>query len=132
MRLSLEFLGPPQLQLDEKPVTANRRAVVALLAYLTVNDLAHQHQRYPRESLGALLWTDYDPSRALANLRHTLWEVSRLIGDGWIVADHEALYLNPRADLSLDVAHFRSLFRQVARQPGELRCGRRRGMIPTV
>ncbi|HEY3475495.1 MAG TPA: BTAD domain-containing putative transcriptional regulator, partial [Anaerolineales bacterium] len=117
MRLSLEFLGPPQLQLDEKPVTASRRAVVALLAYLAVNDLSHPYQRYTREALSALLWTDYDPSKALANLRHTLWEVNRLIGDGWIVGEHETLYLNPHANLTLDVKQFLSLTQQAARQP---------------
>jgi predicted ATPase/DNA-binding SARP family transcriptional activator len=117
MRLSLELMGVPQLQLNNVPITASRRAVVALLAYLAVSEIAHPHQRHTRESLSALLWTDYDHGRALTNLRHTLWEVTQFIGENWIVAEHESIYLNPSADLTVDVAQFRSLFIQASQQP---------------
>lgn len=116
MRLELQLMGSPQLQLDHVPVTAGRRAVIALLAYLTVSDIDHPHQRHTRESLAALLWPDYDQTKALANLRHTLWEVSQSIGDGWIVAEHEAVYLNPGAEITLDVARFFALLRDASQQ----------------
>ena len=54
MRLILQFLGLPQIHLDDKPIATDRRKAVALLAYLAVNDVEHSPQRYSRESLSAL------------------------------------------------------------------------------
>jgi DNA-binding SARP family transcriptional activator len=116
MRLTLELLGPPQLQLDNRPVTTSRRAVIALLAYLAVSDVNHAKQRHTRESLSALLWPNYHQSKALANLRHILWEVTQFSGDSWIITEHETIYLNPRADLTLDVAQFRALLSQASQE----------------
>jgi DNA-binding SARP family transcriptional activator len=71
-RLALQFLGLPQLHLDDQPVVTDRRKAVALLAYLVVNDLEYGSQRYSRESLSALLWPEYEQSKAFAYLRRTL------------------------------------------------------------
>ena len=117
MRLAVQLLGPPQFQLDLMPVTPSRRAVVALLVYLIVTNFEHPGQRFSRESLAALLWSDYEPSKALTNLRHTLWEITKFIGEGWILGEHETIYLKPQADLILDVAQFQTLHRQASRQP---------------
>src|SRR5688572_29955860 len=117
MHLAIQLIGAPQFQLDHIPVTAGRRAVVALLAYLAVRDGVHPNPRYSREALAALLWAEYEGAKALSNLRHTLWEVTQFIGEGWVIAEHEAIFLNPRADITLDVAQFRSLLRQAATQP---------------
>ena len=95
MHLSVQLIGTPQFQLEHVPVTASRRAVVALLAYLAFSNMEHPELRYSRESLANLLWTDYDQAKALANLRHTLWEVAQFIGDGWVIPEHESIYLNP-------------------------------------
>jgi predicted ATPase/DNA-binding SARP family transcriptional activator len=117
MRLVIQLIGAPQFQLDHTPLSASRRAVVALLAYLAVRDSEHPGERHSRESLAALLWTDYEQAKALANLRHTLWEVAQFIGEGWVLAEHDTIFLNPRGELTLDVAQFRSLLRQAATQP---------------
>ncbi len=116
MSLAIQFLGSPQFQLDDVPVTASRRAVVALLAYLTVTAVEHPGQRFSRDSLAELFWTDYDLAKGLANLRHTLWEVTQFIGDGWVIAEHEAITLNPKAEVNLDVGQFRALLAQASRQ----------------
>ena len=116
MHLAIQLIGTPQFQLDHVPITASRRAVIALLAYLAVSDLEHPGQRYTRESLAVLLWSDYEQAKALGNLRHTLWEVTQFIGEGWVIAEHEAIFLNPKAGLTLDVAQFRSLVTQATSQ----------------
>src|SRR5687768_5289868 len=116
MHLAIQLIGTPQFQLDHVPITASRRAVIALLAYLAVSDLERPGQRYARESLAVLLWSDYEPAKALGNLRHTLWEITRFIGEGWIIPEHETVYLNPQAEIELDVAHFQSLIRRATGQ----------------
>src|SRR5690349_9106439 len=116
-QLILNFLGPPQLFLDKESVAADRRKVVALLAYLAINE-----GRQTRDSLSALLWPDYDQSKAYTNLRHTLWEVQQAIGEGWLRADREAIEFDPNADLSLDVQQFQSLLaKTLAQQDTALR-----------
>jgi predicted ATPase/DNA-binding SARP family transcriptional activator len=103
-KLALNLLGPPQLNLNDEPITTSRRKATALLAYLAVNG-----NRQTRDSLSALLWPDYDQSRAFTNLRHTLWEVQQALGEGWILAERETIELNPGADMCVDVRDFESL-----------------------
>lgn len=117
MRLTLELMGAPQLLLDDVPVTAGRRAVIALLAYLAVRKIEHPGEKHTRDALSALLWSDHEQAKALTNLRHTLWEVVKLIGEDWVLAEHEMLSLNPQADLLLDLARFRSLGAEASQEP---------------
>ncbi|HXD11057.1 MAG TPA: BTAD domain-containing putative transcriptional regulator, partial [Anaerolineales bacterium] len=117
-RLALHLLGPPRLEIDNSPITIDRRKTLALLAYLAVNRGSHT-----RDYLSALLFPDYDQAKAFTNLRHTLWETQQAIGEGWIVADHETIgliadtnHLTPSAEAErvvwLDVAQFESLITQ--------------------
>ena len=109
MALAFQFLGPPQLILENKPVNVNRRSIVALLAYLAVNDSGHAKRAYTRESLSALLWPDHDQVKAFTNLRHTLWEIQKIFGPGWLLADRETISLRPDANVWVDVRQFDSL-----------------------
>jgi len=102
--LALYFLGSPQLYLDNAPIPAGRRKAVALLAYLAIERGSHR-----RESLSALLWSDYDQSKAFTNLRHTLWEIQQSIDEGWLITDREKIGLNEAANVWLDVRQFESL-----------------------
>ena len=112
-QLALHFLGPPQLFLNHEPITTSRRKATALLAYLAVDG-----SRQTRDSLSALLWPDFDQSRAFTNLRHTLWEVQQGIGGGWILAEREAIELNQDAEIYVDVSQFESLLEE-SRAQGE-------------
>ena len=111
-RLVLQFLGLPQIYLDDKPIATDRRKAIALLAYLAVNDIGHLHQNYSRESLSALLWPDYEQAKAFSNLRRTIWEVHQTIGESWLMADRESVHLNPDVEIDLDIARFQDLFSQ--------------------
>ena len=118
-RLVLQFLGLPQIYLDDQPVVTDRRKAIALLAYLVVNDIGYPHQRYTRESLSTLLWPDYEQAKAFSNLRRTIWEVHQALGENWLIADRESVRLNPGAEIDLDVSHFQDLLSQ-AHQQGEI------------
>ncbi|HJR81086.1 MAG TPA: BTAD domain-containing putative transcriptional regulator [Anaerolineales bacterium] len=116
MRLILEFLGLPQIYLDDKPIATDRRKAVALLAYLAVNDIGRARQNYSREALSALLWPDYEQAKAFSNLRRTIWEVHQALGEGWLIAERDSLHLNPDVKVDLDVTHFQSLLSQSRQQ----------------
>ena len=109
MALAFQFLGPPQLILENVPVNVNRRSIVALLAYLAVNDSGKAKRTYTREALSALLWPDYDQVKAFTNLRHTLWEIQKHFGSGWLITNRETIGLHPDAKLWVDVHLFESL-----------------------
>ena len=106
-RLALHLLGSPQLYLDNAPINTERRKAVALLAYLAIEREPHQ-----RAALSALLWPDYDQSKAFTNLRHTLWEIQQSIGEDWLVTDRETIGFNAERDLWLDVRQFEALLAQ--------------------
>jgi predicted ATPase/DNA-binding SARP family transcriptional activator len=109
MTLAFQFLGPPQLILENEPINVNRRSIVALLSYLAVNDSGGAKRVYTRESLSALLWPDYDQVKAFTNLRHTLWEIQKTFGSNWLIANRETIGLQPGANIWVDVHRFESL-----------------------
>ncbi|HEX5809175.1 MAG TPA: BTAD domain-containing putative transcriptional regulator, partial [Anaerolineales bacterium] len=115
-RLVLRFLGLPQLHLDDKPISTDRRKAIALLAYLAVNDLDQTPQRYSREFLSGLLWPEVDQTKAFSNLRTIIWEVRQTLGEGWLLADRESIRLNREARIELDVERFRDLFLQAGKE----------------
>src|SRR5215211_2875748 len=115
-RLILQFLGLPQVLLEDRPISTDRRKAIALLAYLAVNDVDRPRQKYSRESLSALLWPDYEQAKAFSNLRTTLWELRQILGDDWLIAEREEIHLNETSEVDLDVAHFLDLLSRSRQQ----------------
>jgi predicted ATPase/DNA-binding SARP family transcriptional activator/uncharacterized protein HemY len=115
-RLILQFLGLPQVLLENRPISTDRRKAIALLAYLAVNDIGRPRQRYSRGSLSALLWPDYEQAKAFSNLRVILWELRQVLGEDWLIADRETVHLNDTAEIDLDVARFLDLLSQARQQ----------------
>jgi predicted ATPase/DNA-binding SARP family transcriptional activator len=103
-RLRLTLLGPPQLVRDGEPVDLSTRKAMALLAYLAVTEQVHS-----REGLATLFWPELDQSRALANLRRTLWILNSALGEEWLEVDGETAALRCKGDVWLDVDAFRHL-----------------------
>ena len=118
MHLALHLLGPPLIQLNNKPINFDRRKAIALVAYLATNDIGHIRRNYSRELLSDLFWPEYDQARAFAYLRRTLWEVNQTIGQQWLNSDKGTISLSPDADFWLDVVHFQDLL-QKARQKSD-------------
>ena len=111
-RCSLYLFGSPHLEVDGRPVNTDRRKALALLAYLAVT-----RQPHTREALAALLWPDYEPGKAFAYLRRTLWELNQLLGEGVVLAERESVELDPQAEMWLDVAEFRRCLTEARAAP---------------
>lgn len=116
-RWRLYLLGPPRLERrgpdgqQGEEVRISRTKVVALLAYLAVTGQPHR-----REALVTLLSPELDTTRAARELRRSLYELNRLLGPGYLIADRETVRLEATADPSptgsgqvlwTDVAQFR-------------------------
>ena len=103
-RLALYLLGPPRVERDGVLLKLGARKNVALLAYLALTG-----DSPTREALTALLWPEWEPSRARAGLRRNLSLLRSALGNEWLAAEREGIGLDPQADLWLDVHAFRRL-----------------------
>jgi len=66
-RLMLRLLGMPEVSHAEQPLTLQTSKVLALLAYLAVEQGVHS-----RDKIAALLWPESDEERGKASLRRAL------------------------------------------------------------
>ena len=99
--LKLFLFGTPRLERGGEAIDVETRKATALLAYLAVSGLGHT-----REALAGMLWPDFDQSRALANLRRTLWALNKSKVGDLIEADGETVRLNPSAGVWVDAREF--------------------------
>ena len=106
--LSLSLLGSFEVAQDGQSVTgfkSNKER--ALLVYLAVEaDRSHR-----REVLAGLLWPDWPDRDALNNLRYTLSDLRRVIGDHkaeppFLLITRDTLQFNTASDYWLDVKAF--------------------------
>jgi DNA-binding SARP family transcriptional activator len=103
-QFTLNFLGSPQFEVDNRPIEISRRKAVALLAYLAVTGQAHS-----REALAALLWPEASERRARAGLRSALWELNKTPVAAWLHVDGETIALPPADAVIIDAVRFRAL-----------------------
>jgi DNA-binding SARP family transcriptional activator len=88
--IKLYLFGAPRLERDGKPVEIDTRKAIALLAYLTLTGGWHG-----RDSLAALLWPDYDQTRARAALRRTLSVLNKALGPHILDITRESIAVFP-------------------------------------
>src|SRR5574341_2271450 len=103
-KLTLRFLGSPQIERDGVSVSVSRRKSLALLAYLTCEGAPQQ-----RDRLAALLWPDLDQSEARGQLRRVMWSLNHDLDGSWLDADRETIEFIHDADLWLDADRFQGL-----------------------
>jgi DNA-binding SARP family transcriptional activator/predicted ATPase len=105
--LEIRLLGPIQVHLDGQPIAHLAGTSQALLAYLAT----HAGTPHLRTSLAGLLWSDYDQSSALTNLRQALRRLRMAIGDRhasppFLLVTRTTIALDPESDYWLDVDAF--------------------------
>jgi DNA-binding SARP family transcriptional activator len=103
--LHLHLLGPPEVRLGERLLTFPTRKTLALLIYLALEGGSQ-----PREHLATLLWPESNPERSHASLRNTLGHLQTALRQAtgqaqipYLSVTHQALALNPDADIDLDL-----------------------------
>jgi DNA-binding SARP family transcriptional activator len=100
--LRLFLLGSPRIERDGAPVRVDTAKAIALLAYLAVTESSQR-----RETLVGLLWPESDQQHGRAALRRTLSALKEALAGDWILADREAIRLEPAARAFVDVLLFR-------------------------
>ncbi len=112
--LRLSFLGPPRIERDGQLLDTDTRKATALLVYLALTG-----ERQSRDALAALLWPEFDDSRAKAALRRTLSALKSAVGAQALYITREAIGLEA-AGVWCDVFEFREL---LTGDPGENELG---------
>src|SRR4030042_4907624 len=107
-RLSISLFGHFHVNLDQKPVTGfEANKVRALLAYLAVE----AKNAHSREKLSGMLWPDIPDGSAYANLRFSLSNLRKAIGDHtaqppFLLITSDALQFNQNSNFEVDVHMF--------------------------
>jgi len=118
-QLKISLFGGLLVKLDEQPVNGfESNKARALLAYLaTETDRPHS-----REKLSALLWPDMPEQAARNNLRYTLSNLRKVLGDlqasnPVLIITQQTIQLDVRQDIELDVLTFTQC---LAQSPGRV------------
>lgn len=99
--LKLFLLGPPRIELEHQVVDIQRRKVLALLAYLAMEQGVQR-----RDTLATLFWPEMGQSDARMALNRHLSALRKALGQALIMADRETVAVAPAAQLWLDVMQF--------------------------
>ncbi len=120
VRLTLYFLGLPQVLLEGLPISGLRKAYkpLTLLAYLAVEADRPHHRLH----LATLFWPDHSEKQALQNLRQTLSRLRRALKDEHahpphLLIDTHVIQFNRESNYWLDVDTFRNIMTSVHSHP---------------
>ena len=108
-RLTLAFFGAFQVTFAQQPITRFRSANnQGLLVYLAL----HNSKPLPREVLATLFWPEESEQNARNNLRQSLYQLRKLLGDSdgpdqpYLLVTRQTAQFNSESDYLLDVDLF--------------------------
>lgn len=99
--LTLNLLGNPSILLDQKEIFFSFSKINALLYYMVINGNVN------RDQIAGILWEDKDNQTAKKNLRNTIYQVNKILGDDFIICPSRSiLAFNPDLTVESDVTEF--------------------------
>lgn len=107
--LSIYLLGAPQIEIDSLPVQVDTRKAIAILAYLAVSG-----ESQSRDTIAALLWSDYDSAHARGALRRTLSTLNKALHGQALRIERELIGLDLAPEVWVDVIEFNRLLASCA------------------
>lgn len=104
VHLELRLLGRPEVLSDGRDLTSEIGAKgLGLLTFLAIA----APEPVARERLAGTFWSDKREEAARYRLRHTLWDLRRLLGDDLVQSDQSSSWLNPADSVHIDVVELR-------------------------
>ena len=101
MKITVHFLGKPEIIRDGVRVVIPQKKIQALLLYLLFNESCS------RDELAALFWEEQSEEGARRNLRNSLYKLRTLLGDGVLVTmGKEYIKLDPEIEIVRDTDVF--------------------------
>jgi DNA-binding SARP family transcriptional activator/Tfp pilus assembly protein PilF len=102
--ICIYLLGAPRIEIDGDTVQVDTRKAIALLAYLAMSGESHS-----RDTIAALLWSDYDSTHARGALRRTLSALNKALQGRALHIGRELIGLEISRDVWVDVIEFNRL-----------------------
>lgn len=93
------LLGGFQLLSFGNPLKLPAGKATELFAYLLLNPTVTHY----REALVELFWETAPPERGQRRLSNTLYQLQKIIGEGWFLRDNSSITLNPTVEVTVDV-----------------------------
>jgi DNA-binding SARP family transcriptional activator len=106
-KLTLQWLGTPNIEINGQAIRLETQKAVALLAYLSL-----ANQPVPREALAAMFWPEFDQSHAFANLRRNLASLDKSLGYCWIDANRSTISFRKSENLFIDIVSYFDLIKR--------------------
>jgi DNA-binding SARP family transcriptional activator len=107
--LELSLLGAPQLVMEGRDRTSEIGAkALALMAFLSMS----APTRLPRAKVASTFWADKSEEASRYRLRHTLWELRRVLGKAHLQSDDAACWFSMADGAWVDVRHFEDACRE--------------------
>ncbi len=99
--LTARLLGPPEIELDGRPLELSAGKARALFSYLLVTRQVHS-----RDRLAGFFWPEVRERNALSSLRTALYDVRRSLGDasGYLFVERTRVAFQTDLPFELDVA----------------------------
>lgn len=99
--LRFTLLGNPSIHLDNQEIFFSFAKINALLYYMVINGNVN------RDEIAGILWEDKDTKTAKKNLRNSIYQVNKLLGDDYIISPNKSLLqFNPETIIKSDVSEF--------------------------
>ncbi|EGJ27970.1 BTAD domain-containing putative transcriptional regulator [Streptococcus porcinus] len=99
--LRFTLLGNPSIHLDNQEIFFAFAKINALLYYLVINETTN------RDEIAGILWEDKDNKTAKKNLRNSIYQVNKVLGDNYIISPNRTLLMfNPDLQVVSDVHYF--------------------------
>ncbi|MGX7059491.1 AAA family ATPase [Vagococcus humatus] len=96
-----QLFGNPQVSLNGEPLIFSFSKINALIYYLVVN------KTVSRDEAAGLLWPDKTEKNAKKNLRNTIYQANKMLGDDFISSPNKVLLvLNEELDITSDIDCF--------------------------
>lgn len=101
--LKFQLFGNPKIYLADQQIFFSFSKINALLYYLAVN------QSISRDEIAGLLWPNKSEQSARKNLRNTIYQANKVLGDDYVVSPNKSvLQLNEDLPVQSDVEEFLS------------------------
>ncbi|MBF0780096.1 MULTISPECIES: AAA family ATPase [unclassified Granulicatella] len=99
--VQFQLFGNPKIKMNGKAITFSFTKVNALLYYLIVN------KSISRDEIAGLLWPDKTEKSAKKNLRNTIYQANKVLGEDFILApNNKTLEINPNIAVESDIDTF--------------------------
>jgi DNA-binding SARP family transcriptional activator/pimeloyl-ACP methyl ester carboxylesterase len=102
--LKIYLFGSPHIEVQGRIIDVSLRKALAILAYLGVT-----RRKVTRDALATLFWPEADQKTGRADLRRTIYNLKKIVGDALLAVSTDFIGIRSEAEPWIDVTVFEAL-----------------------